>query len=153
MRLSAREDIAAPIEEVFAAVTDIAVIERQALRRGFDVMRLDGSGPPGVGTRWEVAFIYRGRPRIAITEIIGWDPGQQLLFVTESDGLRGHGEVDLTRLARSRTRLHFALTVRPETFRARLLVQSLKLAKSGLSQGFRDRVAKLARQIEAGRWG
>jgi len=150
MRISAREDISAPIESVFAAVTDIAAIERQALRRGLDVTRLDGTGPPDVGARWEVEFTYQDRRRRALTEITGWDSGQQVLFVTETDGLRGLGEVDLTRLAKARTRLHFAITIRPETFRGRVFLQSLKLVKSGLSQRFRDRVEAFARQIEAG---
>ena len=151
MKLSAREDIAAPIDEVFARVTDVAALERAALRRGFTVTRFDGEGAPGVGANWEVGFGYRGKRRVAQTQITGWNPEHGAVFVIIVDGLRSVGELDLTPLARERTRLHLTLDLHPETFRARLLLQSLKLAKSNLSQRFKSKVSGLARQIEAGR--
>lgn len=150
MKLSAREDIEAPVEAVFAAVTDIAAIERQALRRGFDVTRLDGAGPVGEGSRWSVAFDYRGRRRTTTTEITRWEPGHLVLFQTRGEGVQGVGEIDLTRLARSRTRLHIAIDIRPETFRARLVLQTIKLARSELARRLKDKLAALARRIEAG---
>ncbi|MDJ1006450.1 MAG: SRPBCC family protein [Paracoccaceae bacterium] len=149
MKLSAREDIAAPIDVVFAAITDFAALERQALRRGFDVTRLDSDALPGLGARWEVGFDYRGHRRSTLTEITGWTPDQGVVFATVGEGLRGTGEVDLIRLAKARTRLHMGVDIRPETFRARLLLQSLKLAKPGLSRRFKEKIAALARQIEA----
>lgn len=150
MKLSAHEDITAPIDEVFAGVTDIAAFERAALRRGLSVTRLDGDGAPGVGSHWEVGFDYRGRRRVAQTQITGWNPNHGAIFVTIAEGLRCVGELDLTPLARERTRLHLTLDLRPETFRARLLLQSLRLAKSSLSRRFRSKVSELARQIESG---
>lgn len=151
MKLSAREDIAAPMAHVFEAVTDIAALERAALRRGIDVVRVDGGGgPPGVGAAWDLGFDYRGARRRARTEITGWNPGEQVLFVAEGEGVRAMGEIDLTALAKARTRLVVGLDLRPETLRARLLLQSFRLARTALLARFRDRVAEYARKIENG---
>ena len=48
MRITARQDVEAPIAEVFAQATDHVGFERQALRRGADVRRTDrlGEGAP-----------------------------------------------------------------------------------------------------------
>lgn len=150
MKLTAREDIAAPMEHVFEAVTDIAALERAALRRGIDVVRVDGGGPPGVGSAWDLRFDYRGARRRARTEITGWNPGEQVLFMAEGEGVRAMGEIDLTALAKARTRLVVGLDLRPETLRARLLLQSFRLARTALLARFRDRVAEYARKIENG---
>lgn len=147
MKLTAREDVNASLDAVFAAVTDVPALERQALRRGLSVTRLDAQETVGVGSRWEVAFDYRGHRRVTLSEVTLWDPAQGVAFVTEADGLRGIGLVDLTRLAKERTRLEVSVDIRPETFRARLLLQSLKLAKSGLQGRFRKKVAEYVSRI------
>lgn len=150
MKFSAREDIAASIDDVFCAVTDVDAFERAALRRGLDVTRLDGDGPPGEGACWDVGFDLRGQRRQAQTTITGWDPEQGVTFFAASDGLRADGLVDLTPLAKARTRLLVSVDLRPETFRARLLLQSLKLARSNLEHRFKSKIAGFARQIEGG---
>ena len=61
MKFSAREDIAAPIEQVFASLCDFEGFERQAMRRGAEVQRVDPLTQPGVGMKWQVSFNMRGR--------------------------------------------------------------------------------------------
>ena len=48
MKFSTREDIEAPVDHVFAEVSDFAGFERRALRHGADITRLD-EGPCRVG--------------------------------------------------------------------------------------------------------
>ncbi|MEL7104327.1 MAG: SRPBCC family protein [Pseudomonadota bacterium] len=148
MKFSAREDVAAPIEAVFAALTDFARLERQALRRGIEVERLDQLTAPGVGMMWRIAFDLRGRRRVADTELTVYIADQQLGFAATVSGLDCTGSVDLTSLSKTKTRMVVALNLTPQTIRARMLLQGLKLAKSGLSDRFKARIKRLARDIE-----
>ena len=63
MKSSTREDIEAPIDYVYARVTDFQGFERQALRRGADVQRIDGGSAIRLGAAWDVAFKFRGKDR------------------------------------------------------------------------------------------
>ena len=51
MKFSTREDIEAPIEHVWAQISNFDAFERQALRRGAEIARSDSQGAPGLTWR------------------------------------------------------------------------------------------------------
>jgi hypothetical protein len=65
-----------------------------------------------------------------------------------SDGLVVVTEIDLIALSQSRTRVIVSITVTAKTLTARLLLQSLKLAKTKLTKRFKARVLDYAGDIE-----
>ncbi|MCF6329308.1 MAG: hypothetical protein L3J02_05870, partial [Henriciella sp.] len=69
-------------------------------------------------------------------------------FDAESQGLNGVLNLELLALSSGRTRLSVKLNLAPKTLPARLLVQSLKLAKSNLNKRFKWRVAEYAKKVE-----
>lgn len=148
MKFSAREDIAAPIEQVFEALCDFEAFERLAMRRGVQLQRIDSLTRPGVGMRWHVQYKMRGRKRAFDLELTGFDVPNQMLFDARSSGMEAVFSVDLMALSRNRTRLSVALDMTPLTLSARLLVQSLKLAKSNLNKRFKERVSDYAKTLE-----
>mmetsp|Transcript_27558 Transcript_27558/g.51069 ORF Transcript_27558/g.51069 Transcript_27558/m.51069 type:complete len:156 (-) Transcript_27558:1173-1640(-) len=148
MKFSSREDIDAPIDQVFAALCDFEGFERQAMRRGAEVQRLDAMAEPGVGMCWKVAFTMRGRKRNLNLEMVRFDVPNEMVFSAKSPGMDGVFSVELMALSRSRTRMSIALELAPLNLSARLLVQSLKLAKSTLSKRFKLRVAEYAKTLE-----
>jgi len=148
MKFSTREDVAAPIDRVFAALCDFDGFERQAMRRGVDVQRVDALSTPGVGMRWKVAFDMRGRRRKADLELVRFDVPNEMVFDIKSPNIEGAFTVELLALSRSRTRMAIAFEVTPLNLAARLLVQSLKLAKVSLSKRFKLRVADYAKGLE-----
>ncbi len=148
MEFQSREDIAAPIETVFAAVTDFPAFERQVLRRGAEVRRLDSLPRPGAGLKWAATFQFRGRDRNIQIEITEYDPPHALRLGGESQGLGFAVAVDLMALSRNHTRMNVAAVIEPLSFTAKLLVQSLKLARGNLNRRFETRVTEFAREIE-----
>ena len=62
MNFTTHKDIDAPIAFVFERVSNFDSYERQALRRGAEVARVD-SGVVRVGSAWDVAFTFRGKDR------------------------------------------------------------------------------------------
>jgi hypothetical protein len=148
MKFSSREDIEAPIDTVFEMLSDFEGFERSALRRGAEVQRMDDLTEPGVGMMWEAKFDMRGKRReIQIVSAL-YDRPSDMSFEVTSPGMAGTFDVELIALSRQRTRMNVALELRPQNLSARLLVQSLKLAKSTLTKRFKLRVAEYTRDME-----
>jgi len=147
MKFSTREDIEAPIDHVFAAVTDFSAFERQALRRGAEVRRVD-QGPVQLGSAWDVAFQFRGKDREMRATISTFDPPNALVVDTGAAGIDGVTNVELMPLSPHRTRIAVSIDLSAKTLSARLLLQSLKLAKNTLTKRFKSRIAEQAEAIE-----
>lgn len=148
MKFSSKEDIDVPIEQVFAMVSNFDTIERAALRRGAEVQRLDTLAKPGVGMRWSAAFKARGRMRQLDIDMVAYNPPNVMQFHSVAQGLESDFLIELVAMSRNRTRLSVQLDLKPRSISARLLVQSLKLARSNLNAKFHQRMADYARELE-----
>jgi hypothetical protein len=150
MKFSTREDIEAPIEHVFARVTDFQNFERQALRRGADVQRIDSGLVPTEGSAWQFAFKFRGKDRKMKATVAKLDAPNSAKFETIASGIHGMSTIELVALSLNRTRISIEIDLTPQGLSARLLLQSLKLAKTNLSRKFKLRVAEFAEDVEEG---
>ena len=147
MKFSTREDIEASLDHVYAAVSDFAAYERQALRRGADVRRVD-QGPVQVGSAWDVAFQFRNKDRRMRATLTTLDVSQLIVVDTVAAGIDGVTRVELVPLSPKRTRIAVSIELSAKSLSARLLLQSLKLAKATLTKRFKSRVAEQAEAIE-----
>jgi hypothetical protein len=148
MKIATREDIAAPIEVVFAQLADFDGYERGALRRGAEVVRTDDLTVPGIGMAWRAAFDYRGKERKATIELTDYDPPNGMILTTHSNGADIVSVIDLVAMSKTRTRMNVSVDVRPRSLPAKLIVQSLKLARSSVLKRFRKRVTDFAADLE-----
>jgi uncharacterized protein YndB with AHSA1/START domain len=146
MELTASEDIEAPQEQVFAALSDFDAVERQVMRRGIEITRL--AEETGTGLAWQTKFTFRGKPRQAHISLVTSTAPERLKFHSVTGGLESDLTLDLIALSRNRTRITVTSVLMPKTLSARLLVQSLKLAKGGIDKRFRARMADLASGLE-----
>lgn len=148
MQFKASEDIEAPIEFVFAQVSDFDRIERAALRRGAEVSRTDVLKTPGVGMCWQGQFSFRGKTREMRGTLTTYESPNRLQFDSRVGGLEVVVIVDLVALSRARTRLNFMSVLKPHNIPARLLYQSLKLVKSNMTRRLKTRMADYAEELE-----
>lgn len=148
MKFTAKEDLEAPIEKVFAHVSDFETLERAALRRGAEVQRTDSLLKKGPGMRWSADFMARGRQRHLNIEMTTFSPPNNMRFHSVAQGLETVLLIDLVALSPARTRLSIDLNLKPNSIPARLLVQSLKLARTNLTRKFNLRLADYARDLE-----
>ncbi|MGJ8545878.1 MAG: SRPBCC family protein [Sulfitobacter sp.] len=148
MKFSTKEDVEAPIDSVFDMLCDFESFERSAMRRGAEVQRADAMTAPGVGMAWDVAFDMRGKRREMRLEMVTFDAPNEMELEAVSTGIISHMSFELVALSRSRTRVLTVLDLKPQNLSARLLVQSLKLAKSSLTKKYKLRVAEYAKTME-----
>ncbi|MGB5865587.1 MAG: SRPBCC family protein [Sulfitobacter sp.] len=148
MKLSTKEDIEAPIDAVFEMMTDFEMFERAAMRRGAEVQRTDSKTAPGIGMAWKGAFDMRGKRRQIEVEMVSFDKPNEIVLECRSQGLLTTMSMELVALSKTRTRLMLSFDVKPLNLSARLLVQSLKLAKASLTKKFKLRVSEYAKTME-----
>lgn len=147
MKFSTRAEIEAPMAHVFAKLSDFSAFERRALRHGVQVTRC-ADGPVAVGTQWEIVFKLRGRERRMRATLAALDVPEMYRFDAVSDGLNVQSAVELIALSPKRTRLVVSVDLRPRSLTARVLLQSMKLAKTKLNKRFKARVLEYAEDIE-----
>ncbi|KIN65364.1 DNA polymerase III subunits gamma and tau [Sulfitobacter noctilucae] len=148
MKFSTNEDVEAPIDAVFDMLCEFDRFERSAMRRGAEVQRRDQMAAPGVGMLWQAAFDLRGKRREMEVEMAVFDRPNEMVLESTSPGILGTTSFELIALSRSRTRVLVQLEIKPLNLSSRLLVQSLKLAKSSLTKKFKLRVAEYAKAME-----
>ncbi len=148
MQFKGREDIEAPIDQVFAEITDFKRFERGAMRRGADVQRTDTMAEPGVGMTWQSRFKLRGRMRDLSLRLCELDPPNGIVLGAEATTVEALMRVELVSLSRARTRLSVDLGITPRNLAGRLMIQSMKLAKGNLSKRFNLRLAEYAMDVE-----
>ncbi|MEL6640493.1 MAG: SRPBCC family protein [Pseudomonadota bacterium] len=149
MNFTTHEDIKAPIAYVYQRITNFEAFERQALRHGAQVVRVDGTGPVQVGSAWDVAFTFRNKDRELRATVAELIAPQELAIDTDAKGLASDTRASLLALSPQTTRVEVKIALSAKSLSARLLLQSLKLARSNLQNRFEKRVREQLRGIQA----
>ena len=147
MKIEYHHDIAAPAEFVFARLTDIERHERQALRNGIEIVRLASPDGSKQGAAWDLAFKYRGRQRKLRAEMTDLVPPRRLKVNAVTGGLHINAVVALVALSPTLTRVNVDVNLVPQSMTARLLVQSLKLARGNVTARLERRLADQGAEI------
>ena len=148
MKITSRQDIEAPVGFVFDCLRDFDYWERAAMRRGADVVRTNDPATVGPGLAWAVRFVFRGRDRKMALRLMGLEAPGQLAFAGSGANFEGTAAVDLLELGAKRTRLAMAAEVKPKGLAARLVLQSVKLARGRMQARIDARMAAIAGEIE-----
>ena len=148
MKFSTKQDIEVPLVFVHQTLTDFAMWERAAMRRGSEVNRTDTLRQPGPGMAWASKFTYRGKERNIAVTLTEWDAPLHLAFTGHASTIEALARIELLEMSTKRTRLLITLEVKPNTLGARLFLQSLRLARARVDRSFDQRVAHMAHDIE-----
>jgi hypothetical protein len=149
MKFSAKQDIEAPAEYVFAALSDFDAWERAAMRRGSDVERTDKLRTPGAGMAWKTSFLFRGKARQVNIRLLSMVAPSRLEFAALSNAIDTTLVVEVIEMSARRARLHVTANVAPLTLTAKLFIQSLRLARARVDRKFALRVTQVTGDIEA----
>lgn len=150
MKFSSHHDIKLSQEEAFDRLSEFEKFERMAIKRGAQVQRLDESDDVIDGMKWKIGFDFRGKRRAAELHLTEADVPNTLCFEAFSPNLGAKMRIDVIPLSRTQTRLKVEAVLQPKTLSARLLIQSMKLARSKFNRRFSARLETFASKIETG---
>jgi hypothetical protein len=148
MKITSRHDIEAPATFVFETLADFDSWERSAMRRGADVMRTDKLTTVAPGLAWMLRFRFRGKDRKLNLRLNGIDAPSRMSFVIGSPLFDATAIIDLMELGAKRTRIVVVSDAQANTLAARLILQSLKLARSRVQRKVDGRIGAVAQEIE-----
>lgn len=149
MKFSTRFDIDSPAEDLFASIANFGRIERMLMRRGATVSRLDPAVQSGGMVGWQIVFDWRGKPRNLRLDVTRHDAPEHLSMTGTSEALDVAIDATVIALSRGRSRLIFEAELRPRTMKARLMMQTAKLAKPQLDRKFDRRIEDLLTDLRA----
>ena len=137
-----------PSEDLFAAFRDFETFEQFLMERGAEVQRTDDGDGTGRGMSWDVVFTYRGKRRTASGVVSALSHGESMTIDMTNADMDGRFDVVVEKVTAQKSRIQVELKVIPKTISTRLLVQSLKLAKSQMTKNFVNRIRKYCDKIE-----
>ena len=151
MKFSFRQDTDLPADQLFDMISDFPRIERMLARKGAEVRRIDPAVEPGAGMAWDAAFDQRGKRREMRLSVAQFDRPEKIVILGEAESLALTVEMTVIVLTRSKSRVIFELEARPQTIRARLMLQTAKLGKAQLDRKFAERIGAFLSDLSARR--
>jgi hypothetical protein len=149
MKFKVSEDVDAPQAMVWARFTDFSGFENDARGRGATLTRLGNWTETALGVEWRGEVTVRGKSRpiaAKVTQLVA-----QELCVIESriGGMNCHHEMSFIPLSGAVTRVGLVLDLSADTLTARLLLQTLKLARGRVLQRLQGMIARQGNAAEA----
>lgn len=147
MKFTAKEDIAAPADYVFDSLCNADRLERMVRQKGGKITRTP-QGPLVQGSVWDGEIPFRGSVRSVSLTITNLTRPHKVLLVGGGAAFDLTVQVDVVALSGLTTRLSVETEAKPKTLAARLMIQSVKLAKGAVLTRYRKRISSFAAMIE-----
>ena len=147
MKFVATEDIAQPIEAVWARVSDLEAFEDR-IARSHPGIRRSPPGPAGEGTAWTGEAEILGKRRVVTVTAATLRAPDHLAVDAGTDGMAVTLLVELQALGPRLTRMVVTTEAAARSLPARLMLHSAKLARASLAARYKARVAEFATRVE-----
>jgi hypothetical protein len=143
------DDIEAPIDWVWEGFTDFAAIEADIRARDAELSRVGDWKEAALGVAWRGSVPVRGKVRTIEARIAGFIPEEQLRVESRIGGMSCDYEVVFAPLSAEVTRVSVTLELKASTLSARLLLQTLKIARRKVVQRLEGAVVRQGQAVEA----
>jgi carbon monoxide dehydrogenase subunit G len=143
------DDVEAPIDWVWEGFTDFAAIEADIRARDAELSRAGDWKEAALGVAWRGSVPVRGKVRTIEARISGFVPEEHLLVGSRVGGMDCTYEVVFAPLSAEVTRVSVTLELKASTLSARLLLQTLKIARRKVIQRLEGAVVRQGQAVEA----
>ncbi len=149
MKFKVSEDIDAPIAMVWAHMTDFSGFETEARGRGVELSRVGNWVTAAEGCEWRGTVTVRGKARSINSKITRLLPEDVAVIESRVGGMDCLYEMGFVALSQDVTRASIVLNLSADTLTARLLLQTLKLARGRVLQRLQGMLARQGNAAEA----
>lgn len=146
MKLTVRETIAAPVEEVFAAASDFA--RAPEMMSGIRRVEMLTDGAIGVGTRFRETRVMYGREASEEMEVLEFEPGRGYVLGCESHGCRYRSTFRFATIDEG-TEVEMEFEATPLTLFAKVMSVLMRPAIKGVARAVEEDLADLKRAVES----
>ncbi|MDG4647114.1 hypothetical protein P6F26_01540 [Roseibacterium sp. SDUM158017] len=129
MKFKVAEDVEAPLSWTWAGFTDFSAVEADIRARDADLERVDGWQVARPGAAWRGSVPVQGRAQPIEARITTFAPEEAIVIESRVGGMACTYEMTLAPLPDGMTRVSIVLELRASTMSARLMLQTLKLAR------------------------
>ena len=134
MKFKVSEDVDAPQEMVWARFTDFSGFEEDARGRGAILNRVGNWTQTVQGVEWRGEVTVRGKSRPITAKVTQLVPQELCIVDSRIGGMNCHQEIIFVPLSTTVTRVALMLDLSADTLTARLLLQTMKLARGRVLQ-------------------
>ncbi|MEO0342046.1 MAG: hypothetical protein AAF198_01280 [Pseudomonadota bacterium] len=145
MELNIKQDVDAPIGFVFDKMTAFEAHEMRAMAAGISAKRTIDTQTQ---ISWDTSFDYLGKPRNMALTVDEIAPPEAMFVALDGSQLNAEADVKLLELSPYLTRIRLKLSINGKSLRARLMVQSARLAKQNITRRMQSRLSGFASEIE-----
>ncbi|NKX42963.1 SRPBCC family protein [Roseicyclus persicicus] len=149
MKFKVSEDVDAPQSMVWARFTDFSGFEEDARGRGATITRVGNWSTTAEGVEWRGEVTIRGMNRAVAAKVSRLVPQDLCLIESRIGGMDCAYEMAFVPLSADVTRVTLTLDLSAETMTARLLLQTLKLARGRVLQRLQGMIARQGNAAEA----
>lgn len=148
MKLRVAEDVAAPSEWVWDGFTDFSDIEDEVREGGADLARVGGWQDAHLGASWRGALPVRGKVRPIEARISVFAPREAFAVESRIGGMQCRYAASFVPLAEPVTRVSVVLDLQASTLSARLVLQSMKVARRRVLQRLEGAIVRQGQSVE-----
>lgn len=148
LKFKVSDDVEAPAEWVWNGFTDFGAIEADVAARDADISRVGDWSEPALGVAWRGSVPVRGKVRTIEARIASFKPEEELVVHSRIGGMTCHYEVGFKALSDNVTRVAVTLELKAATLSARLLLQTLKIARRRVIQRLEGAVVRQGQAVE-----
>lgn len=149
MKFKVSEDVDAPQAMVWARFTDFSGFENDARGRGATLTRLGNWTETAQGVEWRGEVTVRGKSRPITAKVTQLVPQEMCIVESRIGGMNCHHEMSFIALSGAVTRVGLVLDLSADTLTARLLLQTMKLARGRVLQRLQGILARQGNVVEA----
>ena len=149
MKLKVSEDVDAPQEMVWARFTDFSGFEEDARGRGAILNRVGNWTQTVQGVEWRGEVTVRGKSRPITAKVTQLVPQELCIVDSRIGGMNCNQEIIFVPLSTTVTRVALMLDLSADTLTARLLLQTMKLARGRVLQKLQGVLARQGNAVEA----
>lgn len=149
MKFKVSEDVDAPQSMVWTRFTDFSGFEEDVRGRGATITRVGNWQHAAEGVEWRGEVTIRGKARAVSSKVTRMVPQDLCVIESRVGGMDVYYEMSFVPLSQEVTRVALVLDLSADTLTARLLLQTLKLARGKVLQRLQGTLARQGNAVES----